>query len=470
MSADVSDDWSFENARQGVECLAVELVDAAGDRGGGMIAAAGLTKVIAVGGGLVSGVALLAGAAGGGRYAAAQADPTGLASAACGYAGRSPETRGSGIGSELVGSARELGLTVEQVTNARHIIEAARDLRLPVRAAVIGVATALQESALKSDAAGGNGRTLGILQQHPEHGWGTRAQIANPRHATRSFFARLIKVKEWEGKPLTVAAQAVQRSAFPNAYARHERRAESIVRALTSSKRSRGPDHVELSAEDLAVVRSSLEGAIVLGIPRAAVVADIAAGLHAGKLPSARRPSSEDDAQLAEQVVTSVADRLCTDLSRKISNVLDPATLTAAATSGRGAIALRSALGMIGVPYSWGGGGPQGPTFGIGRGVGTRGFDCSGLAEYAWAKAGIKIGGHTSTQWQAGTRISRSQLRPGDLIFFATNPQDPATIYHVVLNIDGTRYVHAPYTGSKVQVTRWTPRQEPHYAGAIRPG
>jgi cell wall-associated NlpC family hydrolase len=399
-----------------------------------VIAEAGVTKVIAAGGGLVCGVAVLAGMAGAGQYAAAQ---TGSATVACRYA--------SSIGPAL-------RLTSEQITNARHIVDTADDLGLPQRAAVIAVATALQESSLRSGAVG-DGQAFGIFQQRPDQGWGSRAQVTDPRHAARSFFARLVKVKDWNRKPLTVVAQAIQRSALPNAYAEHERQAVRIVQALHLYVRPH--DSAQLSAHDLGVVRRTVDAAVLVGLPRSTLVADIAA-----RLPDASRPQ-------AEQAMASVAARLCSDLSRAIDDVAGLATL---GIGGRGGVALQAALGMIGIPYSWGGGGPRGPTFGIGRGAGTQGFDCSGLAEYAWAKAGIRVGGHTSTQWQAGVRVPRSQLIPGDLVFFATDPRDPSTIYHVVLNIDGQRYVHAPYTGSQVQVGHWTPRQHAQYAGAVRPG
>ncbi|MBT2233211.1 C40 family peptidase [Nonomuraea sp. NEAU-A123] len=194
--------------------------------------------------------------------------------------------------------------------------------------------------------------------------------------------------------------------------------------------------------------------------------------LSAGRLRSAQKylKNKGDRSKLADKIVETVARSVCAELSQKIGQVLDPATLEVIRRSGRGGVALEAALTMIGVPYSWGGGGSNGASFGIGRGAGTKGFDCSGLAEYAWAKAGIRIGGNTSAQWQAGTHISRSQLRPGDLVFFATNPKNPSTIHHVVMNIDGKRYVHAPHTGSKVQVGRWTATREAEYAGAVRPG
>lgn len=137
----------------------------------------------------------------------------------------------------------------------------------------------------------------------------------------------------------------------------------------------------------------------------------------------------------------------------------------------RGLIAVHAALHMRGVPYSWGGGGPNGPSYGIEHGAHIRGFDCSGLAEYAWAKAGARIGGHTSTQWNAGTRIPRSQIRPGDLIFFAHDPARPATIHHVGIAVDATRMVHAPSTGSTVRIDTWAgdSYRELGFIGAVRP-
>ncbi|MGP3916334.1 C40 family peptidase [Nonomuraea sp. 10N515B] len=431
-----------------------------------MILEAGILKAVAAGGGLVSSVALIAGMAGGGQYAKAQADPDKLASIACTYTEQTPERTRQPARVKPQG----LGLTSEQATNARTIVDTADDLGLPKRAAVIGVATALQESYLKNDVVGDHGQAFGIFQQHPQHGWGSHAQVSDPKYAARKFFSRLVKVKDWENKPLTVAAQTVQRSTFPDAYAKHEDRAEKIVSALGGKPQapSVSRDPVELSAKDAKIVRTSLEAAISLGFPRSAVIADVAAGLQSGLLPSAEK--TDDLAKLAEQIIDAAAKRLCAELSKKIDKVLDPKTLEAIGKSGRGAVAVQAALKMIGLPYSWGGGGPGGPSLGIGRGARTKGFDCSGLAEYAWAKAGVKVGGHTSTQWSAGARVARSQLKPGDLIFFATNPRSPSTIHHVVINIDGKRYVHAPYTGSTVKVGRWTAKQEAEYAGAVRPG
>lgn len=100
---------------------------------------------------------------------------------------------------------------------------------------------------------------------------------------------------------------------------------------------------------------------------------------------------------------------------------------------------------MIGYPYSWGGGGAGGPSYGIGRGAGTFGFDCSGLAEYAWWQGAHKrIGGVTDTQWANSRPISGP--RPGALAF----PHGPGV--HVMIGSDRPGYViQAPFTGSFVQ-------------------
>lgn len=431
-----------------------------------MILEAGLAKAIIAGGGLVSGIAMLAGMVSGGQYASSKADPTKLASAVCTYRGKPSVPKSAP-------TSKQLRLTPARAANARIIIDTADGLRLPRRAAVIGIAAALQESSLNQKKVGDQGRAFGIFQQHPQHGWGTRAQVSDPRYAARAFFDRLTRIKSWTTKPLTTVAQAVQRSAFPDAYAKHENRAERLVTALTGRRVTGNPnDAVQLSAADTKAVRESIELATSLGVSRETVVADVKHALEAGALPSARKrvKAGGDTGRLAEEIVRTVAGQLCDELSRQIGQVLDPATLEAIQTSGRGAVALAAALKMIGVPYSWGGGGPAGPSYGIAHGAGTEGFDCSGLAEYAWAKAGVRIGGHTSTQWRAGVRVPRSQLRPGDLVFFATDPKNPNTIHHVVLNIDGKRYVHAPNTGSKVEVGLWTAGREAAFAGAVRPG
>ncbi len=121
--------------------------------------------------------------------------------------------------------------------------------------------------------------------------------------------------------------------------------------------------------------------------------------------------------------------------------------------SGRGGVVAATALKWLGTPYSWGGGTAGGPSYGILQGAGIKGFDCSGLSLYAWARAGVRLDHWAGTQWTSGPHIPTNRLRPGDLVFFATDTGDPNTIHHVGIFIGGGRMVEAPYTGARVRVS-----------------
>jgi cell wall-associated NlpC family hydrolase len=117
------------------------------------------------------------------------------------------------------------------------------------------------------------------------------------------------------------------------------------------------------------------------------------------------------------------------------------------------------------VPYSWGGGGPDGPTLGFAQGAGTVGFDCSGLVLFAYAKVGIPLDHYTGSQWDAGRHVPLSQLAPGDLVFFATDVSSPATIHHVGMYVGGGLMIEAPHTGA---VVRLASIQRDGLIGAVR--
>ncbi len=123
----------------------------------------------------------------------------------------------------------------EQMRNAAVIIQVGQQLGVPPRGWVIAIATALQESRLRNLpnlGADNDHDSLGLFQQRPSAGWGTPEQIMNPEYAARKFYEHLVKIKNWERMALTVAAQLVQISAFPDAYAKHEPLATQIVNVL----------------------------------------------------------------------------------------------------------------------------------------------------------------------------------------------------------------------------------------------
>jgi hypothetical protein len=108
---------------------------------------------------------------------------------------------------------------VDQAANATTITAVAKQLNMPDHAVTIALATALQESKLHN-VRYGDRDSLGLFQQRPSQGWGTPAQIMDPVYASTKFYEALVKIPRWQTIPLWQAAQAVQRSAFPYAYAK----------------------------------------------------------------------------------------------------------------------------------------------------------------------------------------------------------------------------------------------------------
>ncbi len=122
-------------------------------------------------------------------------------------------------------------LSAEQRENAALIVGVATSMGLPPRASQVALATAMQESTLRN-LDYGDRDSLGLFQQRPSQGWGTPAQVTDPVYAASTFLDRLLKVPGWEQLPVTMAAQTVQRSAFPQAYAKWEGLAAQLVSQL----------------------------------------------------------------------------------------------------------------------------------------------------------------------------------------------------------------------------------------------
>lgn len=121
--------------------------------------------------------------------------------------------------------------------------------------------------------------------------------------------------------------------------------------------------------------------------------------------------------------------------------------------SGRAAaVAVAYAMRQLGKPYQWGAEGPDR-------------FDCSGLTSAAYLAAGVVIPRVAADQFYAGAHVGVADLLPGDLVFYANNPANPATIHHVGMYIGNGLMVHAPHTGDVVRIASiW----RSGYAGAVR--
>ncbi len=152
---------------------------------------------------------------------------------------------------------RSVDVSIEQAEHAALITAIAVARGMPARAASIALATAYQESDLRN-LDYGDRDSLGLFQQRPSQGWGTPRQVQDPAYATRAFYDALEQVRGYESMEVTVAAQQVQRSAFPNAYADHEDDARVLASALTGNSRHsfvcRVDGDVEFSSPDLTAV------------------------------------------------------------------------------------------------------------------------------------------------------------------------------------------------------------------------
>ncbi len=116
--------------------------------------------------------------------------------------------------------------------------------------------------------------------------------------------------------------------------------------------------------------------------------------------------------------------------------------------AGGAAVAVAAARAQLGKPYMWGAAGPDA-------------FDCSGLTQWVWSRAGVALSHYTGAQWNEGRRVSTSELMPGDLVFFG------ADLHHVGIYIGAGKMIDAPRTGTVVRIEDvWWAR----LAGAVRPG
>lgn len=127
--------------------------------------------------------------------------------------------------------------------------------------------------------------------------------------------------------------------------------------------------------------------------------------------------------------------------------------------------AVKLAQHFIGTPYSWGGGGPGGPSYGVNQGAHTKGFDCSGLLDFVWSRQGKNIGSNTYQQWDNGRAVPKTSLRAGDAVFFEPGASGPE---HVGMYLGSGKFIEAPHTGAFVRISKLAGRGD--YMGARRYG
>ncbi|WP_412749634.1 C40 family peptidase [Krasilnikovia sp. M28-CT-15] len=282
-------------------------------------------------------------------------------------------------------------LAPAQIGNARIIYTVAVQRGLPTRASVIAIATALQESHLYNLDTAVDHDSLGLFQQRPSQGWGTPAQILDPAYASNAFYDRLVGINGWQAMSLTEAAQKVQRSAFPDAYAKWE------------------PLATQLAAQ------------------------------FATEQPAPAIPGNAS-ADCAEE-----GDGLPTGGDVDLPNGI---TLPAG-TPAPVVTAIAWALAQRGTPYHFGGDCTDPHS-----GNPAHQCDCSSLMQQAYRHAGINIPRTTLDQIHAGTAVPAvSAIAPGDLVLIAGSLGSHSRPRHVGMYIGQGLIVQAPHTGDVVKLT-----------------
>ncbi|MFF9095174.1 C40 family peptidase [Streptomyces sp. NPDC014802] len=290
---------------------------------------------------------------------------------------------------------KDLDLPGEQIPNAQTIVATGISLGVPERGQIVALATAMQESRLRN-LGGGDRDSLGLFQQRPSQGWGTAAQIHDPVYASEQFYKALLKVHGWQQMTVTQAAQAVQRSGYPDAYAQWEPLATTLQKAIAATF----PDSGEKDAGKTD------------DKPAPATGCDTADGTSYGPIPEGAVPKGY-----------------------KIPKGTDP----------RARKAIVWAMQQLGTMYQWGGSctNPHGPDA-MAR------CDCSSLMQQAYAHAGITLTRTTYTQVGEGKAVSPKALKPGDLLFSRGTAARPE---HVGMYIGEGLVIEAPRTGKPVRIT-----------------
>lgn len=304
---------------------------------------------------------------------------------------------------------------------------------------LIAIMAAMQESSLRN-LSGGDRDSRGLFQQRPSQGWGTAQQVTDPIYASRKFFNTLKGVRNRNNMTLSQAAQTVQKSAYPSAYADRENDARRMLNYIGEKGGLPWPINtppMDLEDDGIMAVKPpepTIDVAMATqpaGIEASTDAAGTAPGLGASTDPVVLPPTQPRPTD--------------PELTPGLDNGF-PA-LTGLAGGGAREKMIQAALSQLGTPYSWGGGGIKGKSTGIAQGAGTVGFDCSGLVQYALAAGGMTTPDMVAQQqMKLGTQVDISQLQPGDLV---ATPNGS----HIAIYMGGGKMIEAPHTGAFVRVS-----------------
>jgi hypothetical protein len=322
------------------------------------------------------------------------------------------------------------------------ILAVGREMKMSGNEILSGLMAAMQESSLRN-LNYGDRDSIGLFQQRPSQGWGTYTQIMDPLYATRKYFTTLRGVKTRKGMSPTVMAQAVQRSGFPDAYAKWQKDAQEFIGTskqvpelpfplstpnVPIEDRYTGP--VDLIGDSQAAPGGLSDGSG--DFPGAAPAVDL--------IGNAGVPGDTSQAPVMADSGFAALEKLFASRGpSKFEGEGETTGLRSSIISG-----LKTA---IGTPYVWGGESPGG-------------FDCSGLIQYFYSRAGVKGVPRTTYQMFTsgmGTAVNGVKgLTPGDWVFGSPERAANGQVQygHVAIWLGNGMILEAPRTGLNVRIRK----------------
>lgn len=370
-------------------------------------------------------------------------------------AGLGMATLGGLLGAVPAVASPQLTSAQDRATQLRHTVD---DLRVRT-----------EQAAESYDAA-----AAGLAAAVTEHGLADRqlTQAHADAAAGRNTMAARVRSLYVSGGPTALYASVLESHDLSDVFSRFRSvRAvaegdQAVVDRADAALTHSG--QVESALADAADRQNRLERAAAAAAAQVGQLLEQEAGVLAGadadvvRIAEADRKAEQEAAERAFQAQLTAAQATAAQAARlaaqaaataDIGSGSQPGVGVAPAATEVGRAALAEAVRQIGKPYVWGA-------------VGADSFDCSGLTQWAYARAGVGLPRVAAEQWYAGAHISLGDLAAGDLLFWATDPANPATIHHVAIYAGNGQMVAAPHSGALVQLQ---PVYLAGYIGAVRP-
>lgn len=330
----------------------------------------------------------------------------------------------------------------EQMTNAALIYSVGRQMGMSTRDIQTGIITAMVESNLVN-VNYGDRDSLGLFQQRPSQGWGTPEQVTDPNYAARKFFTTLTGLgDERYGMSMGEAAQAVQRSAYPDRYGQ---RIGDMRKMWPQVQGAAGEQPQTLEGdpylEALEGAQVSTDGTTVhpfsIETPEPLTpTAHQMLGAWGMNNPTVQQPEPvQVDPMLGAGPIISPATN-----ASVITQLAEETGDFAKGVDGWRKAVIAAARSALGTPYAWGGNSLQG------------GVDCSGLVQQAFSAAGITMPRVSYQQAGRGARVGLDALRPGDLVAWDNSSRNNGAD-HIAIYIGNGQIIEAPRPGGVVQVS-----------------